>query len=77
MFVLLLIEIRRSLFDDLHLNSDDRKRAVRSFKRLLGAFKFIQEAPLSLNLHINPATSRVDVNAFLCSGKPDYHTGRI
>src|SRR6266550_1069670 len=39
MFVLLLMEICRSLFDGLHLNSDDRKRAVRSFERLLGAHR--------------------------------------
>jgi hypothetical protein len=39
MFVLLLMEICRSLFDGLHLNSDERKRAVRSFERLLGAHR--------------------------------------
>src|SRR5437763_1230627 len=34
-----LMEICCSLFDGLHLNSDDRKRAVRSFERLLGAHR--------------------------------------
>ena len=43
-----------------------------------GARRFIYQAtPLSLNLHVNPATSGVDINAFLCGGKADYHTGRI
>ena len=43
-----------------------------------GALRFIyQETPLSLNLHVNAATSGVDINAFLCGGKADYHTGRI
>jgi hypothetical protein len=45
--------------------------------RIVGALKFIQQAPLSLNLHVNAATSGVDINAFLCGGKADYHTGRI
>ena len=43
-----------------------------------GALRFIYQAtPLSLNLHVNAATSGVDINAFLCGGKADYHTGRI
>ena len=36
-----------------------------------------QQAPLSLNLHVNPATSGVDINAFLGGGKADDHTGLI
>jgi hypothetical protein len=45
--------------------------------RIVGALKFIQQAPLFLNLHVNATTSGVDINAFLCGGKPDYHTGLI
>ena len=82
MFVLLLIEISRSLFDDLHLNCDDGKEdssVIRAITRcaIVGALKFIHQAPLSLNLHVNPATSGVDINAFLRGGKADYHTGLI
>jgi hypothetical protein len=44
---------------------------------IVGALKFIQQAPLSLNLHVNAATSGVDINAFLGGGKADYHTGLI
>ena len=75
MFVLLLIEISRSLFDDLHLNCDDgtNNYSVRHRRRT----QIYQQAPLSLNLHVNPATSGVDINAFLCGGKADYHTGLI
>ena len=43
-----------------------------------GALRFIYQAtPLSLDLHVNAATSGVDINALLCGGKADYHTGLI
>ena len=43
-----------------------------------GALRFIYQAtPLSLNLHVNAATSGVDIKACLCGGKADYHTGVI
>jgi hypothetical protein len=46
--------------------------------RVGGALKFIYQAtPLSLNLHVNAAASGVDINACLCGGEADYHTGVI
>jgi hypothetical protein len=43
-----------------------------------GALRFIYQATsLSLNLHVNAATGRVDIKACLCGGKADYHTGVI
>ena len=43
-----------------------------------GALRFIYQAtPLSLNLHVNAATSGVDIKACLCGGNADYHTGLI
>ena len=43
-----------------------------------GALRFIYQAtPLSLDLHVNAATSGVDIKALLCGGKADYHTGLI
>ena len=82
MFVLLLIEICRSLFDDLHLNSDDGQRTVRCHSsdysvRHRRRTQIYQQAPLSLNLHVNPATSGVDIKACLSGGKADYHAGLI
>ena len=43
-----------------------------------GALRFICEAtPLSLDLHVNTATGRVDIKPCLCGGKADYHAGVI
>ena len=43
-----------------------------------GALRFIYQAtPLSLYLHINAATSGVDIEALLRGGNADYHTGLI
>ena len=42
----------------------------RRTQNLLGAL-------LSLDLHVNAATSGIDINAFLRGGKADYHTGLI
>ena len=43
-----------------------------------GTLRFVYQAtPLSLNLHVNATTSGVDINACLCGGKADYHTGLI
>ena len=81
MFVLLLMEICRPLFDGLHLNSDDRRGQFGHSSdysvRIVGALKFIQQAPLFLNLHVNAAASGVDTNALLSGGNADYHTGLI
>jgi hypothetical protein len=45
--------------------------------RIVGALKFIQQAALFLNLHVNATTSGIDIKAGLCGGNPDYHTGMI
>jgi hypothetical protein len=43
-----------------------------------GALRFIYQATsLPLDLHVNAAASGVNINAFLCGGKADYHTGLI
>src|SRR6476620_11465210 len=60
-----------------------RVRKARPFEQLLsaplsGAVRFIYQAPpLSLDLHINAATSGVDIKALLRGGNADYHTGLI
>ncbi|MGC2352174.1 MAG: hypothetical protein WA496_02130, partial [Candidatus Udaeobacter sp.] len=43
-----------------------------------GALRFIYQAtPLSLDLHVNAATSGVDIKALLRGGNANYHTGLI
>jgi len=43
-----------------------------------GALRFVYQAtPLSLDLHVNAATSGVDSNTLLCGGNADDHTGLI
>jgi hypothetical protein len=36
---------------------------------------YLSGNPLSLDLHVNAATSGVDIKALLRGGKADYHTG--
>jgi hypothetical protein len=45
--------------------------------RIIGALKFIQQAPLFLELHVHAAASGVDSNALLRGRNADYHTGLI
>ena len=52
-------------------------RAITEFS-VGGALRFIYQAiPLSLNLHLDAATSGIDIKACLCGGNADYHTGLI
>ena len=67
----------------LRLQLRRRVRKARPFEQLLSVplaahpDLFIRQPPLSLNLHINAATSRVDIKALLRGRNADYNTGLI
>ena len=60
--------------------ADEESSAIRAITECAvgGALRFIYQAtPLSLDLHVNAATSCVDIKPCLCGGKAHYHTGVI
>src|SRR6476646_3867402 len=60
--------------------ADEESSAIRAITECAvgGALRFIYQAtPLSLDLHVNAATSGVDIKALLRGGNADYHTRLI